>query len=152
MGTLNQRRAPSRSTLMEGRHTGHCSVRGNQPPQLTDRSLKLLPAALRDGVAGLESLLPGLMAELAVIAPNVQIIMAEVPANYQEQLKKGNADFAAFLAVETERDIVAERRSRQAAEPAVEAAPPASPMPPAPAPEPLATREALAKAARPTPA
>ena len=41
--------APSRSTLMEGRHTGHCSVRGNQPPQLTDRSLKLLPAVLRDG-------------------------------------------------------------------------------------------------------
>ena len=41
--------APSRSTLIEGRHTGHCSVRGNQPPQLTDRSLKLLPAVLRDG-------------------------------------------------------------------------------------------------------
>jgi len=55
-----------------------------------------------------ESLLPSLMAELAVIAPHVQIIMAEVPSNYQEQLKKGNADFAAFLALETERDIVAE--------------------------------------------
>ncbi len=55
-----------------------------------------------------ESLLPGLMSELADIAPNVQIIMAEVPPNYQECLKKGDADFAAFLALETERDILAE--------------------------------------------
>lgn len=55
-----------------------------------------------------ESLLPSLMAELSGIAPNVQIIMAEVPPNYQEQLKKGEADFAAFVAVETERDIHAE--------------------------------------------
>ena len=55
-----------------------------------------------------ESLLPGLMAELAEIAPHVQIIMAEVPPNYQEYLKKGDADFAAFLAVDTERDILAE--------------------------------------------
>jgi len=55
-----------------------------------------------------ESLLPNLMAELEQVAPNVQIIMAEVPPNYQEQLKKGEADFAAFVAVETERDIHAE--------------------------------------------
>lgn len=55
-----------------------------------------------------ESLLPGLMAELAEIAPHVQIIMAEVPPNYQEYLKKGDADFAAFLALDTERDILAE--------------------------------------------
>lgn len=55
-----------------------------------------------------ESLLPRLMAELAAIAPNVQIIMAEVPPNYQEYLKKGDADFAAFLALDTERDILAE--------------------------------------------
>jgi DNA-binding transcriptional LysR family regulator len=55
-----------------------------------------------------ESLLPNLMEELAQIAPNVQIIMAEVPPNYQEQLKKGEADFAAFVALETERDIHAE--------------------------------------------
>jgi len=55
-----------------------------------------------------ESLLPSLMAELAKVAPNVQIIMAEVPPNYQERLKKGEADFAAFVAVETERDILAE--------------------------------------------
>lgn len=55
-----------------------------------------------------ESLLPSLMAELEQSAPNVQIIMAEVPPNYQEQLKKGEADFAAFVAVETERDIHAE--------------------------------------------
>lgn len=55
-----------------------------------------------------ESLLPGLMAELSVVAPNVQIMMAEVPANFQELLKKGDADFAAFVALETERDIHAE--------------------------------------------
>ena len=55
-----------------------------------------------------ESLLPPLMAELLEIAPGVQIIMAEVPPNYQELLKKGEADFAAFVAVETERDILAE--------------------------------------------
>jgi len=55
-----------------------------------------------------ESLLPSLMSELAKVAPNVQIIMAEVPPNYQELLKKGEADFAAFVALETERDILAE--------------------------------------------
>ena len=55
-----------------------------------------------------ESLLPNLMAELAQSAPNVQIIMAEVPPDYQDQLKKGEADFAAFVALETERDILAE--------------------------------------------
>jgi len=55
-----------------------------------------------------ESLLPNLMAELAEVAPNVQIIMAEVPPDYQDQLKKGEADFAAFVAMETERDILAE--------------------------------------------
>lgn len=55
-----------------------------------------------------ESLLPGLMAELHEIAPNVQIITAEVAPNYQDQLKKGEADFAAFVALETERDIHAE--------------------------------------------
>jgi DNA-binding transcriptional LysR family regulator len=55
-----------------------------------------------------ESVLPNLMAELARIAPNVQIIMAEVPSNYQDQLKKGIADFAAFLALELQRDILAE--------------------------------------------
>jgi DNA-binding transcriptional LysR family regulator len=55
-----------------------------------------------------ESLLPGLMAELSVEAPGVQIITAEVRPNYQEQLKKGEADYAAFVALETDRDIHAE--------------------------------------------
>lgn len=55
-----------------------------------------------------ESLLPNLMADLANIAPHVQIIMAEVPPDYQDQLKKGEADFAAFVALETDRDIHAE--------------------------------------------
>ena len=55
-----------------------------------------------------ESLLPNLMAELSDTAPNIQIIMAEVPTDYQDQLKKGEADFAAFVALETDRDILAE--------------------------------------------
>ena len=55
-----------------------------------------------------ESLLPSLMAELSVIAPLVQITMAEVPPNYEELLRKGEADFAAFVSLETERDIHAE--------------------------------------------
>ena len=55
-----------------------------------------------------EALLPGLMAELSDIAPGVQIVTAEVAPNFQEQLKKGEADFAAFIASDTERDILAE--------------------------------------------
>ncbi|MEH6593903.1 MAG: LysR family transcriptional regulator, partial [Halioglobus sp.] len=55
-----------------------------------------------------ESLLPGLMADLNRLAPGVQIITAEVTPDYQEQLKKGEADYAAFVALETGRDIHAE--------------------------------------------
>ena len=55
-----------------------------------------------------EALLPGLMADLSETAPGVQVITAEVPPNFQEQLKKGEADFAAFIALDTERDILAE--------------------------------------------
>ena len=55
-----------------------------------------------------ESLLPGLMAELSEKAPGVQIITAEVTPDFQEQLKKGAADYAAFVALETDRDIHAE--------------------------------------------
>lgn len=55
-----------------------------------------------------ESLLPALMAELHDIAPNVQIVTAEVAPDYQDQLKKGEADFAAFVALDTDRDIHAE--------------------------------------------
>jgi len=55
-----------------------------------------------------EALLPGLMSELSDIAPGVQIITAEVSPDYQDQLKKGEADFAAFVALDTERDILAE--------------------------------------------
>ena len=55
-----------------------------------------------------ESLLPGLVAELHEVAPGIQIITAEVSPDYQDQLKKGEADFAAFVALETERDILAE--------------------------------------------
>ena len=55
-----------------------------------------------------EALLPGLMAELNELAPGVQVVTSEVPPNYQEQLKKGEADFAAVVAMDTERDILAE--------------------------------------------
>ena len=55
-----------------------------------------------------ESLLPGLVADLAEVAPGIQVITAEVAPDYQDQLKKGEADFAAFVALETERDILAE--------------------------------------------
>jgi DNA-binding transcriptional LysR family regulator len=55
-----------------------------------------------------EALLPGLMAELSEVGPGIQIITAEVTPDFQEQLKKGDADFAAFVALDTERDILAE--------------------------------------------
>jgi DNA-binding transcriptional LysR family regulator len=55
-----------------------------------------------------EMLLPGLMAELNEMAPGVRVVTAEVRPDYQEQLKKGEADFAAFVALETEREIHAE--------------------------------------------
>jgi DNA-binding transcriptional LysR family regulator len=55
-----------------------------------------------------EALLPNLMAELHREAPQVQIIAGEVTPDYQERMKKGETDFAAFVALETERDILAE--------------------------------------------
>ena len=55
-----------------------------------------------------ESLLPSLVSELQEVAPNIQVITGEVPADYQDQLKKGEADFVVFVALETERDIHAE--------------------------------------------
>ena len=55
-----------------------------------------------------EALLPSLMAELHEVAPNVQMITAEVTPGYQDQLKKGEADFAAFVALDIDRDILAE--------------------------------------------
>ena len=39
--------APSRSAFLEGRHGGHCSVRGNQPPHLTPADVTTLPMALK---------------------------------------------------------------------------------------------------------
>ncbi len=61
-----------------------------------------------------EGLLPSLMAELSEIAPKVQVITAEVSPDYQDLLKKGEVDFAAFVAMETERDILAEPISTKA--------------------------------------
>ncbi|RLQ23426.1 LysR family transcriptional regulator [Seongchinamella sediminis] len=55
-----------------------------------------------------EALLPGLIAELDASAPGVQIITAEVTPDYQDLLKKGEIDFAAFVALEKDRDIHAE--------------------------------------------
>lgn len=55
-----------------------------------------------------EALLPGLVAELDKTAPGVQVITAEITPDYQELLKKGEIDFAVFVALDTERDIHAE--------------------------------------------
>jgi DNA-binding transcriptional LysR family regulator len=55
-----------------------------------------------------EALLPGLVTELHQTAPGVQVITAEVSPDYQEKLKKGEVDFVAFLALDTDRDIHAE--------------------------------------------
>ncbi len=72
-------------------------------PATFDGSFKiLLPPILS------EALLPGLMAELSEVGPGVQVVTAEVTPDYQDKLKKGEADFAAFVALETERDILAE--------------------------------------------
>lgn len=40
--------APSRSAFLEGRHGGHASVRGNQPPHLTDPDRVTVAETLRD--------------------------------------------------------------------------------------------------------
>ena len=39
--------APSRAAFLEGRHTGHTSVLGNQPPHLLDPKITTLPEALK---------------------------------------------------------------------------------------------------------
>jgi len=72
-------------------------------PETYNGSFKLLLPPILS-----ESLLPGLMAELNEVAAGVQIITGDVAPEYQDQLKKGEADFAAFVAVETQRDILAE--------------------------------------------
>ena len=81
------------------------SVLGNEDfdPQTYVGGFKLLLPPIVS-----ESLLPALMADLRQSAPNVQIVTAEVPSDYQDKLKKGEADFAAFVALETDRDIHAE--------------------------------------------
>lgn len=61
-----------------------------------------------------EALLPGLMADLHRQAPGVQVITAEVSPDFQDLLKKGEVDFAAFVALQTERDIHAEPIATQA--------------------------------------
>ncbi len=55
-----------------------------------------------------EALLPGLVTELHQSAPGVQVITSEITPDYQEKLKKGEVDFVAFLALDTDRDIHAE--------------------------------------------
>lgn len=61
-----------------------------------------------------EALLPGLIADLHIQAPGVQVITSEVSPDYQELLKKGEVDFAAFVALDTDRDIHAEPIATQA--------------------------------------
>ena len=72
-------------------------------PETYNGSFKLLLPPILS-----ESLLPGLMAELGEVASGVQIITGDVTPDYQEQLKKGEIDFAAFVAFDTQRDILAE--------------------------------------------
>ena len=72
------------------------------PETYTGSFKLLLPPILSEG------LLPGLMAELGEVATGVQIITGDVTPDYQDQLKKGEIDFAAFVAVDTQRDILAE--------------------------------------------
>lgn len=55
-----------------------------------------------------EALLPGLIADLHEHAPGVQVVTSEVSPDYQDLLKKGEVDFAAFVAHDTDRDIHAE--------------------------------------------
>jgi len=55
-----------------------------------------------------EGLLPALMAELHDIAPGVQVITSDVSPDFQDQLKKGESDFATFVTQDTDRDILAE--------------------------------------------
>jgi DNA-binding transcriptional LysR family regulator len=72
-------------------------------PETYNGSFKiLLPPILSEG------LLPGLMAELGEVATGVQVITGDVTPDYQDQLKKGEIDFAAFVAIDTQRDILAE--------------------------------------------
>jgi DNA-binding transcriptional LysR family regulator len=72
------------------------------PETYTGSFKLLLPPILSEG------LLPGLMAELGKVATGVQVITGDVTPDYQDQLKKGEIDFAAFVAVDTQRDILAE--------------------------------------------
>jgi len=72
------------------------------PETYTGSFKLLLPPILSEG------LLPGLMAELGEVATGVQIITGDVTPDYQDQLKKGEIDFAAFVAIDTQRDILAE--------------------------------------------
>ncbi len=72
------------------------------PATYTGNFKLLLPPILCEG------LLPGLMAELKQVAPGVQVITAEITPDFQDQLRKGEADFAAFVALDTQREILAE--------------------------------------------
>ena len=72
------------------------------PETYTGNFKLLLPPILS------ESLLPGLMAVLDEVASGVRLITGDVTRDYQEQLKKGEIDFAAFVAFDTQRNILAE--------------------------------------------
>ncbi len=72
-------------------------------PQSYEGSFKvLLPPIVA------ETLLPGLLADLNNNAPNVQLVTAEITPDHQDKLKKAEADFAVYVALDTERDILAE--------------------------------------------
>ncbi len=55
-----------------------------------------------------EVLLPGLMAELQQVAPQIKIVAGEVSSDYEERMKKGEVDFVAFTAAGAQDVLVAQ--------------------------------------------
>lgn len=55
-----------------------------------------------------EVLLPGLLAEVTSAAPGVDVLTSDVIPEFQEQLKRGDVDFVAYVVGTTDREIHAE--------------------------------------------
>jgi len=73
-----------------------------EPSQFSGEFKLLLPP-----VVG-ELLLPDLMADLNHVAPDVRLVTAEITPDFQERLKKAEADFAVYVVDDPSRDIVSE--------------------------------------------
>jgi DNA-binding transcriptional LysR family regulator len=55
-----------------------------------------------------EVLLPGLLAEVTSAAPGIDVLTSDVIPEFQEQLKRGDVDFVAYVVGTTDREIHAE--------------------------------------------